>query len=515
MAPNLTPTAPRDVIQGYGQGSERFIDLRAIGSSGLRQFSGFVYESTLRELEGRRAVEAFKEMGDNDAISGAILYTIDKLIRQVPWQVNSASTADFDVEAAEFLESCIHDMNSHTWTDFISEALGGMLRYGFSLHEVVYKRRAGDAPQEHMRSKYADGRIGWRAIAGRAQDTIYRWLFAENGSLIGAEQQAPPHYNIIKLPLEKCLLFRTTAERDNPEGRSIFRSSYRSYVIKRGIEALEASGVEKDITGTPIAWIPRELLEAAEEGDSHAAAMVEMFKRLATDLRQDSRAGVVFPLEYDENNNKRFDLTLLPSPGTKLFDTDKIIQRLDQRQAMGALADFLLLGQGATAQGSWAMHSDKTKMFMQALKAFLQIFCETLNNHAVPRLFRYNTLKVSDYPRIDVGDLDAVDLSALGDLVLKLSQAGMPLFPDDNLEKYIREAAGWPEASHDLSEVSDVLPQPMEDNADAMPEVLDGTEDGQIGQMAPLTGDVYTNAKPVNDAPQTNVSGQGRPVVVT
>lgn len=493
-----------------------YIDLRQIGASGLRQFSGYIHESTLKELEGRRAVEVYKEMSQNDATAGVILYAIDKLLRQVKWHVNPASTASFDIEAAEFVESCMHDMEM-SWSDFLSEQFLGMLTYGHSLAETVYKRRGGDCDEPHLNSRFADGRIGWRGHMGRSQDTIYRWLFDDNGRLTGAEQQAPPHFRITTLPLSKCLLFRTSAEKGNPEGRSIFRSSYRGYYIKRGLENLEAVGAEKDITGLPIVWVPRELLAQAEgkavnedgsvnEEVQFAKAMVSKFTTMATEIRRDAHEGLVMPLELDENGNKKFDITLLASGGTRQFDLDKIVQRWDQRIAMGVMADFLLLGQGATATGSWAMHSDKTKLFLQSIEAFLGIFCEILNNQAVARLMRYNTMQMSELPRIEFGSLSQIDLQEQADFLVKCTQAGMEAFPDKTLEDHFRRIAGWPEKVQELVEVSDVRPQPS-DADDHTPELHDDLLLAQgLGIQDPLTGNVLTNAPPRNTAPATNTN---------
>lgn len=486
------------------------VDLRQLGSKGLREFGGFVYESTLRDLQGRRAVEVYKEMGDNDATCGVILYAIDKLLRQVKWHVAPASSAPFDIEAADFLESCLHDMEE-PWIDFLSEAFLGMLRYGYSYHETVYKRRAGNAPQPHLASKYSDGRIGWRAHASRAQDSIYRWLFSENGTLLGAEQQAPPHYKLTVLPLEKCLLFRTSVEKGNPEGRSIFRSAHRAYYLKRGIENIEGVGVERDLAGLPVSWVPRTLLETAQsstpsEERDYAQQTIQDFKEMVINIRRDAQEGIVMPLEYDAAGNKMFDLTLLTSGGARNFDTDRIIQRYDQRIAMSALADFLLLGQGATAQGSWAMHSDKTKLFLQSIGAFLGVFCAQLNDNAVRRLMRLNTFEMSDYPRIEYGSLDQVNLGELGDFILKLTQSGMPLFPDQNLEDYIRRAANLPEATSASDEVSEVRPQPTTPSERVEELVSDPSDTGLIGQQAPLTGIVQTNVAPPG-RPLTNVRG--------
>jgi len=497
-AAGATPPAPGNPLNLGPHTRARRVDLRQLGSSGLKQFGGFIYESTLRELDGRRAIEVYKEMGDNDATCGTILYLLDKILRQVKWRVAPASTEDYDVAAAEFVESCMHDMEE-SWIDFLSEAFLGMLRYGYSLHETVYKRRAGDSDKPHLASRYADGRIGWRAHAGRAQETIYRWLFDDTGRLLGAEQLAPPHYAHTVLPLQKCLLFRTSAEKNNPEGRSIFRSSYRSYYLKRGIENIEGVGVERDVAGLPVAWCPRELMLAAEgDGDEAKAAAktVESFVRLAQDIRRDAQEGVVMPLEYDESGNKRFDLTLLSSGGSRQFDTDKIIQRYDQRIAMGVLADFIMMGQSSSSTGSFSMHSDKTALFFTSITAFLDIFTANLNDVAVRRLMELNTLPCSANPKIEYGSLEQDDVAQMADSLLKVSQAGMPLFPDPELEAHVRRAMGWPERVNDLADVADTRPQQSLDEPWG-PDITDnalGT--ARIGQAVPQDGLVQVNVPP-------------------
>lgn len=493
-----------------------FIDLRQVGSTGLKQHSGFISENVIRELEGRRAVEIYKEMAQTDSVCAVIVFAIEKLLKSVKWHVTPASSAPFDVEAADFLESCMHDMED-SWADWLSSQFIGTLTYGHALCETVYKRRAGDAVQDHLRSKFSDGRIGWRGHMGRAQDTIYRWLFDANGKLTGAEQQAPPHYRTVTLPMDKCLLFRTSAEKNNPEGASIFRSSYRGWFIKRGIENIEAVGVEKDISGLPIVWVPRELLAMSQQriinddGSQNyevqtAKKMVEKFKQMATEVRQDAHMGLVMPLEFDDQNNKRFDITLLQSAGPARFNCSEIIQRYDQRIAMSTMSDFLLLGQGATATGSWAMHADKTRLWLQSIEALLQTFCEILNNQAVPRLMRLNTLEMSDHPRIEFGSLEQINLGEQGDFLVKCAQSGMQLWPDETLEAHFRRMADWPEKVTDLGDTTDITPQPVDTTDDR--EVMTGEADvtAMIGQEQPSAGNIITNVKqPL--VPVTNTEG--------
>jgi hypothetical protein len=456
---DLTLPKPGNPMLAYKGNARSVIDLRDLGSSGLKQFGGFIYESDLPELTGQRAVKAFNEMKDNDHTCGTVMYVINTLLRQVPWRVAEASKESFDLDAAEFLDSCMGDMEE-TWTDTTAEAFNGMISIGFSYHEKVYKRRAGNMPQPHLNSRYNDGRIGWRALASRSQDTIYRWVFDDHGRLLGAEQMSPPRYKVVFLPLDKCLLFRAAVEKGNPQGRSIFRSAWRAYYLKRGVENIEGVGVERDVCGIPVTWIPQELIQDAEAGDEDAKAIVETYKALATNLRRDAQEGIVMPLRYDDKGNKMFDISLLSSAGSRQFDTDKIIRRYDTAIARSVLADFLFLGDGGGASGSWAMHSDKTKLFLQSLTTYLDTFTDIINQKAVEPLMRLNGFRMSAPPRIEHGSLDQVNVVELADTILKLAQAGMPIFPSESTESYVRDIVGLPEVVSETGDENAVQAQP-------------------------------------------------------
>ena len=48
---------------------------REYGKTGLFRFdTGWIYEEFLRELQGRKGIEVYKEMSENDDIIGAILF---------------------------------------------------------------------------------------------------------------------------------------------------------------------------------------------------------------------------------------------------------------------------------------------------------------------------------------------------------------------------------------------------------------------------------------------------------
>ena len=412
-----------------------------IGSTGLRRWGGDVDEEFLPQLRGRQAVKVFREMRDNDPVVGAVVFTVDMLLRQITWGTEAASQNYDDLRAEQFLEDCMHDM-SHTWEDLISEVLS-MMVYGWSWHEVVYKRRIGDVRNPKMRSQHSDGLIGWRKMPIRSQETLHEWVFDDDGGVQAMKQYAPPDFQSIEIPIKKSLLFRTSTHKNNPEGRSILRNAYRPWYFKKRHEETEGIGIERDLAGLPVAWVPAEMMHPkASEDDKYT---VNMFKKMVRNVRRDEQEGLVLPLDYDDNGNKLYEFELLNSGGSRTLNIDQAITRYEQRIAMTVLADFILLGHENT--GSYALSVNKTGIFRTALNSWAQMIAETINRHEIPRLFDLNGWKVKDYPKITPGEVDPPDIGELGQFITQMAGAGMTLFPDPELEDFIRTAAKLPEKS--------------------------------------------------------------------
>lgn len=432
-------TPAKKTASGRSAGSKP-VSTGEIGSSGLNAQGGYVNEEHHPNLAGRRALQVFSIMRENDPMIGATLFAIDNLIRQVKWTVNQN---DAKQEHADFLQSVMDDM-SMSWGDVVSEALS-MLPFGFAPMEIIYKQRNGTKPPDDPlpASRYDDGKIGWRNIALRAQETLLNWDIDDNGSLRGMVQQAPPKFDPVTIPIEKMLLFRTTVHKNNPEGRSIFRNAYRPWFYKVRMEEVEGTGVERDLAGFPTFWLPAEYL--ADDATPEQIAVRQAFMDLGEKIRRDKQEFMIMPMAYDDAGNKMFDFTLLNSGGTRTFDTSAIIQRYEQRIAMTMLGDFILMGHEKV--GSFALSSDKTDLFAYALGTFLDIIADTFNRFAVPRLFELNNFPLDHLPTIEHSDIESPDLTDLGTYLASLAQIGMPLFPDEDLENYLRIAGNMPEKS--------------------------------------------------------------------
>jgi len=133
----------------------------------------------------------------------------------------------------------------------------------------------------------------------------------------------------------------------------------------------------------------------------------------------------------------------LSTGGRRQFDTDAIITRYDQRITMTVLADFMLLGHEGV--GTQALSVSKVELFLTSLTAYLSNIAETFNSHAIPRLMRLNGIDSSLSPILTYTPPKNIDLDAISKFVTSLAQAGAPLFPDTELENYLRGVAGLPQ----------------------------------------------------------------------
>lgn len=425
------------------------LDLRVErGVTGLRVSAGRVIDQELRQLRGeRRALKVFEEMARYDDVIGGMLYAVEMIIRQLTWRTEPGGDTPLDLEVAEFVDSLRNDMSS-TWEDMIAEILS-MVWAGFSYHELVYKQRNGFTPLEPgASSRFSDGRIGWRKIPIRGQTSLIRWAFDESGGIKGMFQRNPnpalggvAFQTELFIPIEKALLFRPKVNKGSPQGRSLIESAFIDWYYKKQLTSIEAIGVERDLAGMPVMWVPPKIMGSGAN-DTDKATFLTM-KETIVNIRRDEQEGILMPLAYDENGNKVYDLTLLSNSGRRI-NADVPIMRHNRGMASAVMAQFILMGDGDG--GSFAMHKDKTELFLVGLGTIAREIKSVFNRHAIPRVLALNGISVENPPHYEHDDIQHVDLSILGEFLGKLTAAGAPLFPDPQLENVLRDAANLPPA---------------------------------------------------------------------
>ena len=432
-----------------------------LGTTGLLQTAGFLYEEFIPLLRGRDGAKKFQEMQDNDPILAAVVYAITMLVRQVEWHVEPADKSKQAIEAAEFVEQCLFEDMADTWSDFLSEVMT-MIVHGYSLFEIVWKVRNGQDPSSVRSSRFKDKKIGVGRLAPRSQLTVWRWLITYFGDIRGVEQIIYNTGSIVPnepipdtvrsgvatIPIEKMLLFRTTSSRGNPEGKSLLRSCFVPYLRKKNIEEAEGRLALRS-AGIVVIKVPEEMMDPGAD-DATKAALANWNKTAAA-LAQDRNGSVTIPSDvFPESKTPKYDVSYVVADGRRTMDTSTIIERIDKRMAMSALADFILIGHNArSGSGSYALSSNKTDVFMTALGAFVNGIADVINRQLLPRLWAFNGMNEDIIPTLTPNEIEAPALDQLGQLLTALSGAGAQLFPDLTLENAIRHEAGWPEKEED------------------------------------------------------------------
>ena len=235
-----------------------------------------------------------------------------------------------------------------------------------------------------------------------------------------------------------------------PTCNSILRTAYRPFYFMKRIEELEAILFER-MGGLPLVRVPTALLEAAAAQDPKAVAALNAYKALATNVRADEQMGVVIPSDTyrtangDPSPQRMYEFELkTPDTSALRVDSDKVIHRYNVDILKSVLADFIDLGH--QARGTQNLAISKVDMFYTAIEGWLRSMASVQNRYLLPRVWALNAMPMDTLPAY-VPDLPMrVDLDVLGKFILSLSQSGMALFPDRDLENYIRGAAGMPDA---------------------------------------------------------------------
>lgn len=428
------------------------IVFQELGHTGLKTSGGQVVDDFLPQLRTlRERVRAYTEMKADPTI-GAVLFLIEQFVRVVDWDVETPEGGS--EEDAKFLRANMNGM-SHTWRDFIIEAMS-MLPYGFSVAEICYKM--------------VDGKVMWKKLPFRAQDTIAEWEFDAEGGIRGFWQEAMWELGRerVFIPIEKALLFRTTSNKGNPEGVSVFRSAYKPYYYKKRIELIEAIGIERNLAGYPVLYVPDELFMDNEK----ARKALQTAQELVNRIRKDENMGAVMPKSWKDAGG----LMLLSSEGSQTMDTERVIQRYDARIAMSVLSDVILMGHENA--GSYALAEVKRNLLAHAMSAWLDIIADVLNRYAVPRLFALNGIHkpIEQLPKFIHGPVVGVDPKTMADIIFRLAGVDA-LRTDPKLRAYMRKILGLPVAESDELEEAQALFEARE--REAIGRALSGRPDNE------------------------------------
>lgn len=397
-----------------------------LGVYGKNTYTGDIRaDEFLQELKGKRAIQKYREMRDNNAIVGSVMYAVEQTLRDVKIDIVPADDSEAAKKEADFLKSVIEDMD-HSLDDHISEALS-YLTYGFSWFEVVYKVRGGDTRSPKKNSKYEDGRIGVKKIAIRAPWTVEEFEVDQNtGEILGMYQEAAWGKRPAMIPVEKSLYYRTTSLNNDPSGRSVLRNAYVSYTYLNKIQGYEAIAIERELHGVPVGRMPAEYLSADATADQ--AALRGQFERILRDLKNNEQGYALLPSDLyvdadgKPTNQRLMDVELITANGSRSIDIDPVVKRYQHDIARSLMAEFLMLG---SSSGSYALSKTKTDLFLRSLESYINTIVDVLNKQLVERLWQLNGLDWATMPKLVAGDVAPHDLREIASFLRNINGAGI------------------------------------------------------------------------------------------
>lgn len=397
-----------------------------LGVYGRNTYTGDIRaDEFLQELKGKKAIQKYKEMRDNNAIVGSIMYAVEQTLRDVKIDVVPANDSAEAKREAEFVKSVLDDMD-HTLDDHISESLS-YLTYGFAWFEVVYKTRQGDARSPKKNSKFDDGRIGVKKIAIRAPWTVERFEVDQtSGEVLGMWQEAAWGKMPKMIPVEKSLYYRTTSLNNDPSGRSVLRNAYVSYTYLNKIQSYEAIAIERELHGVPVGRMPAEYLSSDATADQ--TALRSQFERILRDLKNNEQGYALLPSDLyvdadgKPTNQRLMDVELITANGSRSIDIDPVVKRYQHDIARSLMAEFLMLGSGS---GSYALSKTKTDLFLRSLESYINSIVDVLNKQLIERLWQLNGLDWATMPKLVAGDVAPHDLREIASFLRNLNGAGI------------------------------------------------------------------------------------------
>jgi len=487
-----------DVQLEQGSNEIPTIAYREQGFNGLTTLGGQVFEDCSHELRWPQAIETYKKMAKDAAISPA-LELVETMIARVPWDVKIPEGYEDELaDKANYLKQVMTDMD-HDWQSMIKQA-ATFNRYGFSVLEIVLRYR-----RKENGSKFNDGLVGVKKLPIRSQDTIEGWYWKNSGrELAGLVQRvvipdsATPDYGWdfvntstastktkpVRLARKKFLLFRNNPLKDSPTGVSSLNGAWQAWKYKTAYAEAEAIGTAQDSNGFKVLYLPPQYM-AADASDENKAVF-QAYQQAMANMHVAKQSGLILPLLLDETGKRMFDFEVMSVTGQKSYNTNDIINRYTREILTCLFADFLALGQ--QGGGSFALGETKVSIIEMGIQAKLDEIKNQLNHQLVRTLFEQNGWDTTIMPEFTYGNVSKESLDEVSKFIQRT--AAVSTFPRN------RDTINWVMKQADIPyRVPDTMSQ----------EELDAA----LGNMTSRSGDGMTEGMPSGTGDASGGSGDG------
>lgn len=391
-------------------------------------------EEIFRELQPTSGLRKFKNMEDNEPIIGGLLLRLRNIIKSAAWEVTGPN-ADIVSEQLNNIRYGISGLLDDLTTAFT---------FGFALGEKVWEMQEGKIVLTDVKPLY--------------QLTINKFVDAkgdDKNDQIYAEQQTMQK-GVVQIPLSKCIHFIPIPLARNPFGKSLLRPAYKPYYYKASIEASEAQGIDRSLSGLPVMTAPEgfDFVNADPESpgyDENVAATLDWAEKVVSKVRKDEMQGVVKPAGWL--------LELLKSNSTTTVNSPEIISRLNVEMAVALLQTFAINGGFASTNNSNI--EEMVKDFQRNCDAWLSAIAFLINREIIRDICDFNMK--TGYPEISFKPVAGEPLEDLAGFVARLMSQGA-IEPTESLEQFLLKKINAPYTTNDRKERKEDREDPKDDD---------------------------------------------------
>jgi hypothetical protein len=418
----LVGNTAKDIMKGAISKQGRAITGR-LGSPGYNDVpQGYVSHEFMAELLPPGGLNKFLRMVMNDPIVGGLMLHLCFAMKRIKWEIVG--------DNADFVKNQIE--NLATPLDNIFLEMASAFIFGFYIGEMIWTIK--------------NGLVTLYDIEPRFQTSIQS-INDKDGMI----EQFSADVGTVKIPYKKCLHHVFLSYSRNPWGIALVRHIYKPYYYKVSIEATEAVGLDRDLTGLPMMTSPPGFdFTAADPGSPNfqelAATTLSWATEIVTNVRKDQQQGIVKPDGWVFDIIRGENRTTIP--------TTDIISRYNTEMAAGLLENFLALGAFATTNNSNT--STHVNNFIAACEAYASAIANSLTYQVFKKICEYNGK--DKFPWLSTRITNFSTLKDTANYIKSLTDSGV-IMPNQKLEKAVLDLANLPENDDEIGWDEDGKPK--------------------------------------------------------
>ena len=407
-----------------------------IGTTGvdLKGVSGKNIENISKLWTGKNKKDFISEMRLNDPYVNAWVNAKNAIALKPDWVIEYNKDPDLDIEKskeyAELIKGMLFEDMSLNFNSFVLNS-STMAEYGFSVCEIVFKKRLGKTSNPQTSSKFNDGLFGIAKLSPRWQNSITKWDIDNNGDIYNVYQKGNHYGDEVKIPYDKVLHFVMNGYNGNPEGESVLRGTFASYYNKKNIERIQRETFERGFSGFLDIAVPPRFIQR-NNNTPEATFFRNNLEHFLKNVHQGKQAGLLRPAF------KEFSIELKEGKTATGLDPDKMIDRYNTEIVLCLLSDSFM-GKSKVYQGA-SGEQTKTRLYKSFIGIILDEIKTQVNQKLIPLIFSVNNLDEKYMPQLTYGNLDDLDFQALSWFIQSVAKNCGPLLtPTYDLNNYLLE----------------------------------------------------------------------------